>query len=330
MPPYRRARPTVRVLEDDLSTDWTEPHALRAVTESRWQDLHPFTELPHPLLRKAAELYGADPANDPAPRLITCSGDLRLQELRNSQWRAGLWTDPETGVRWICAAGLAKGGHKDEADFYQWLGSLVGRTGGSELLPTELDLTLFKTEKAAWLITQWELRIQQEAAAALGTATESGVYRWNLPHPTRSTAMASAAVTVAYVDDCEELVVDLRIDNEFAASNLGWLLTARVLVSLSPPVQSWDRFGATFSTIAEHGYSLAQLDRLRSASAHDELLPQEPGTVGHRVHVEHLAAAMIEGTASRALCGVFFVPTQDHAELQECEECRARYTSLRR
>ncbi|MFF2085767.1 DUF3039 domain-containing protein [Nocardia sp. NPDC058176] len=125
------------------------------------------------------------------------------------------------------------------------------------------------------------------------------------------------------VDEYEELVIELDLDNEFAASNLGWLLTVRVLVSLSPPVQGWDRYGTSYSTLSEPGHSRAQAERLRVVSARDELLPQELGTVSHRVHKEHLAASTISGEASRALCGVFFVPMQDHAGLEECAECAA-------
>lgn len=301
---------------------------MRAVAERRWGDLHPFSEIPHPLLRKATELYGSDPVNDPAPRWISCSGDLRLQELRNSQWRAGLWTDPDTGVRWICAAGLAKGGHKDGADFYQWLGAAIERTGGADLLPTELDQKLLETEKSAWLITQWELGIQRDVAEALSRAGQEGACQLSFPHPVRVDSMGTAQLTVAVVDDCEELVIEFDLDNEFATSQLGWLLTIRVLVSLSPPVQSWDRYRTSYSTIAELGYIVSQVERLRLASAREELLPQEFGTVSHRVHTEHLAAATIDGKASRALCGVFFVPMQDHSGLEECAECAARLANL--
>ncbi|MGQ4618099.1 DUF3039 domain-containing protein [Nocardia sp. R7R-8] len=318
------------MLAEDLFTDWTEPQAMRAVADGMWSHLHPFSELPHPLLRKAAELYGSDPTNDPAPRLIACSGDLRLQELRNSQWRAGLWTDPETGVRWICAAGLAKGGHKDGADFYQRLGAIVERTGGAELLPTELDRRLFKTEKGAWLITRWELRLQHEVAEALGKAGQGAGCQLDFAHPVRSGSIGTAQLTVAADDGCEELVIEFDLDNEFATSQLGWLLTMRVLVSLSPPVQSWDRYGTSYSTIAEPGHSRTQVQRLRMVSAREELLAQELGKVGHRVHTEHLTAATIDGKASRALCGVFFVPMQDHTGLEECVECAARLAYLPR
>ncbi|MFC6013745.1 DUF3039 domain-containing protein [Nocardia lasii] len=316
------------MLTEDLVADWAEPRVIRAVTDQRWSDLHPFNELPHSLLRKAAELYGSDPANDPSPRLIACSGDLRLQELRNGQWRAGLWTDPDTGVRWVCAAGLAKGGHKDGADFYQWLGAIIDRAGGARLLPTELDRRLFRVEKSAWLTTQWELRMQQDVADVLSATNSGGSFRLCLPHPVRAESMGAAVFTVAMVDGCEELVVEFDLAHEFATSDLGWLLTVRVLVSLSPPVQGWDRYGSSYSTIAEPGYCREQADRLRVASARDELLPQVLGAVSHRVHTGHLAAATIEGKASRALCGVFFVPMQDHEGLEECAECAAALANL--
>src|SRR5690349_14792747 len=103
----RRARPTIRLLSEDLPSGWEDPNCTRAIADRHWDRLLPLAELPHPLLRKAAEMYGPDPVHDPAPRPIERLGSFRLQELRNSQWRAGIWIDPETGVRWIVAAGLA-------------------------------------------------------------------------------------------------------------------------------------------------------------------------------------------------------------------------------
>ena len=53
-----------------------------------------------------------------------------------------------------------------------------------------------------------------------------------------------------------------------------------------------------------------------------------PGSYAHFAHKRHLAGNTIEGHASRALCGVFFVPTQDHATLPQCPRCGEEYTRL--
>ncbi|MFD3706516.1 DUF3039 domain-containing protein [Nocardia sp. NPDC058658] len=323
----RRARPTVRLLAEDLPSGWADPRIFRAVNEGRWNDLHPLGELPHPLLRKAAQLYGDDPQDDPPPRIIACSGSLKLQELRNAQWRAGIWTDPESGVRWVCVAGLAKGGHRDGDDFYEKLNALVERSGGSELRPTDADRRLLRRETAAWAITAWELRLQATVGEVLESVVGGGIARFDAPHPARSESMGEIELTVVS-GDCEEFVLVVDLDARFAASSLGWSLITRVLVSISPPTQDWDRFERSFATSAEGGFARHRAAQLRLAAERGELLPPEFGTVSHFVHSEHLAAATVEGNATRALCGVFFVPMQDHERLPTCPECTVRFAVL--
>ncbi|WP_390882642.1 DUF3039 domain-containing protein [Actinomyces massiliensis] len=53
-----------------------------------------------------------------------------------------------------------------------------------------------------------------------------------------------------------------------------------------------------------------------------------PGEVAHRAHRLHIGDAAVQGTAVRALCGVFFVPRTDPTDLPYCEECSRRYAQL--
>ncbi|MGY0502286.1 DUF3039 domain-containing protein [Nocardia sp. FBN12] len=105
------------------------------------------------------------------------------------------------------------------------------------------------------------------------------------------------------------------------------------------PSQSWPpscnsgsdkmvRFEWSFSTVAEVGFARRRVVQLRAAANRGELLAPELGAVSHFVHSEHLAAAAVQGNATRALCGVFFVPMQDHQRLPTCPECSNRFAAL--
>lgn len=325
----RRARPTLRVLREDLPDGWEKkPAVLRAIAEQQWERLQPLSELPHLILRKAKESYGSNPGNDPTARPIASSKDLRLLELRASQWRAGIWTDPQSGVRWVCAAGLAKGDHADHEDFYERVKATVDNGNGSRLLPTELDLRLLDRETVAQLLTDWELAIQSEVRAALEQTDRTSAI-FTIPHPRQPTTMATVEITVGTEDaDLEEYVVEIELSGTIQASRLAWVLIRRVLTSVAPSAQEWDRYDFSFSQMAEPGHRAQQIRRLSDAATECELLAHEPGKVSHYGHQPHLAGSAVNGSAVRALCGVFFVVGQDHIPMQVCPDCSEQYAQL--
>jgi hypothetical protein len=59
----RRARPTLRLLHE-LDDGWQDSAPKRAVNDGRHSDLHPLSELPHPLIAKAATWFGSNPDED--------------------------------------------------------------------------------------------------------------------------------------------------------------------------------------------------------------------------------------------------------------------------
>ncbi|UGT64100.1 DUF3039 domain-containing protein [Nocardia asteroides] len=327
----RRARPTLRLLTDDLPTGWANPDHLRLITEGRWQQLHPLAELSHPLLRKAVDLYGSDPLADPAPRLIKGSGELRLQELRNAQWRAGIWTDPDSGVRWVVSAGLAKGGHRDEDDFYQVLERRIG-SGSATLLPTEHDALLLKRETAAAALTRWHLKLQSEVAQALGSLERVASTRISLPHPSEPGAIGTVEIELDIVREDgtprEDFFLTFDLRSEHRVSTWGWRAIERVLISVAPPVQDWDRHGNHYFVMTEPGHRSRQYARLGTAGSRKETLFAEQGTVSHYTHKSHIAEASVAGTAVRAMCGVVFVPTRDPDPLTVCPRCAENFAAL--
>lgn len=155
----RRARPTLRLLADDLVDGWSEARPKRALAAGRLDELCPLAELPHPLIAKARGMFGSDPEGDTYHQTIACAARLGFLEVRAGQWRGAIWTDPDNGVRWLVASGLARGEHTDDDDFYVQLAQVL-ETGREEtLLPDDRDRRLLKLETANSLVRAWELSL---------------------------------------------------------------------------------------------------------------------------------------------------------------------------
>jgi hypothetical protein len=329
----RRARPTLRLLAEDLTADWTSPRPRRLLVEGRFDELHPLSELPHPIIAKAAESFGMDATADNNAGLIVSSNQLHLLEIRAGQWRGGVWQDEESGVHWLVAAGLAKGEHQDRDDFYQRVQRENDSGASTDWLPTEDDVRLLKRETAARLVTVWELDIQKRLLDTLRRIHSGGTARIDIPHPVRAGEKVCVAdIEVVQVRDegyqADEITLEILAERAYAGSDLVWNLTLRALTTLSPPEQGWDRYKDTYSTIAEPGYFAARVTALEALVAGQALEESVPGQHAHFTHRRHLAGNTIEGKAVRALCGAYFVPTQDHDSLPCCPTCRERLDDL--
>ncbi len=320
MPHDPRARPTIAVLRD-LKDGWGSPWVRRAIDQQQWDDLRPLADFDHPILVKAREVMGSDVTNDHPRGRIDCSRDLALSEVRAGQWRAGVWTDRD-GVRWLVAAGLAKGGHRDNDDFYERLESACSTAEGqSRLLPTVEDGRILKSETAAMMLTEWELAVQEVCADLLQAARQHGVHQRPIPDPNPvKPVMADVRLTWAIEGDVEAFVFEI-LNPTRAGSQLAWKLERRLLVSVAPPIQDWDVAGGIFSAMEAHGHAELQLAKLVDANARAELLPMIPGHVAHRVHRRHIGGSLVDGVAVRALCEVFFVATQNPDGVPECAAC---------
>ena len=315
------ARPTLRLLAELLER-WPDPYEKRAITEQRWDDVQPLSRLSHPILVKSRSLSEAEPV---ANRIIECSRDLRLMKVRASQWRAGVWFDPE-GVQWVVAAGLAKGGHRDHEDFYQRLERQCDTERGRKaLLPTDEDTRLLKRETAARVLTDWELSVQVLAVDLLAGSLHHGCHRVVVPHPTKTIPLAEVELEFVAGEGIEEFVLSF-INNTRQGTHLAYVMERRLLISIAPPEQEWDLAGGIYSAMEESGHCARQIERLRDASKERRLLDSARGHVAHRVHRRHIGDASVDGRAVRSLCGVYFVPLTDPETLPECEECAWRCT----
>lgn len=329
----RRARPTLRILREDLTAGWESPQPQRCLADAEFTGLHPFCELPHPLIRKAAESFGDDPADDKFVGRIACSTTLLLLEIRAGQWRGGVWIDEEQQVAWLVTGGLAKGGHEDRDDFYVRLGRDERNGGLGKLVPTEQDKRFLKRETAGRMRTDWELRVQEQVLVALTAVQSGGVTRFSVDHPNTTLGrLADVQLEVTPVREkdynSDDILVTFTTVSCYTGTNLAWDLTTRVLISLHPPEQDWDRYRDIFSNIAEPGTWSARVTKLRQLADGRCLAESEPGRQAHYTHRKHLAQYTVEGEAVRALCGSFFVPTQDHDALPTCPTCTERMAEL--
>lgn len=325
----RRARPTLRLLRDDLTDGWAQPWPRRALAVGDLFSLHPVSELPHPIVAKAVECFGANPDDDIHRGVIRESTKLPLLEIRTSQWRGGVWEDHATGVCWLLIAGLAKGGHEDYEDLYERIKRETAVGGQRRWLPSDEDHRLLRQETAARLLTEWELAVQREVLGALRAVLDGGSTRVEVLHPRPEKGMLarlSLAVTPVREQDyeCDEIELEVVPAPGYAGSDLLWQLTVQVLICLSPPEQDWDRYKDSYTNIAEPGSWTTRVFELEKLVATGELAESEPGSHSHYTHREHLAGSTVEGHAVRALCGAFFVPRQDHESLPVCQNCEDR------
>lgn len=329
----RRARPTLRVLREDLTSGWDSPHAHRALKDGRLLDLHPLSELPHPIIAKAVDSFGPNATDDKFVGLIAAATRVRLLEIKQSQWRGGVWQDPDLGVCWLVIAGLAKGGHHDHDDFYKRIDREEQTGDPAHWLPTEQDIRLLKQETASRLRTEWELGIQSAALDALRVVHAGGNHRIDVSHPVPDHGLiARIDLTVTVIRDhdyeTDEVLLEITPEPRYAGTQLLWQLTTRFLISIEPPEQGWDRYRQTYSTIGEPGNWTQRISTLESLVDAKQLAASEPGMTSHYTHREHLAGRTINGNAVRALCGTFFVPMQDHDKLPTCPTCEQRLAEL--
>lgn len=329
----RKARPTLRLLREDLSSGWESPHPRRSLQAGELTALHPLSELPHPILAKAVSSFSDNPEFDNYVGPIACSTELPLLEIKAGQWRGGVWVDHEPDVCWILVAGLAKGGHEDYDDFYESIAR--DSSDPSRWMPTDTDVSLLKRERTALLLTEWELNIQRQAAGALREVSSGGEVRFELQHPAHQFGlMAIVTISVVAVREegyqADEIVADIVPVPRDAGSDLFWQATLRVLTTLNPPQQGWDRYKSSFSNIAEPGHWSERVLGLEDLMERDELEESTPGQVAHYSHRQHIATSVVGGTAIRALCGVFFVNTRVPDDLPPCPDCGERWLRLPR
>ena len=217
------------MLKEDLTSGWESPLPQRWLASGAHRELHPVSELPHPIVAKATDSFGPEASDDNFVGPIASATKVRLLEIKQSQWRGGVWPDDETGVHWLVVAGLAKGGHQDRDDFYKRV-QRENDSGDPQLwLPTEADVRMLKQETAARIRTEWELDVQRMVRDALRSVHTGGRCRLEIGHPISEKnviAQIDLSVTAVRDDDYEadEVGLDIVPSAGYAGSNLLWQL----------------------------------------------------------------------------------------------------------
>lgn len=299
-------------------------------------DAHsPLSEIGHPIIRKTAEAFGADPADDHHDGAIKSSRSIPLLEIGTSQWRGGVWVDQATAQPWLVAAGLAKGEHKDRDDFYEQVkrADKSGATGS--WLPTDADRLQLRREVAAALMVQWELSLQAATLSALESVVGGGEAAITIPHPKPGEAdIGTATLTIDLVRepdyDHDDLLLGVELSDRHKASNLGWTATLRLLTTINPVQTVWDLGGGIYSPTPHAGRIDERVADLRMLVAANELALPVPSGLAHYSHRRNLAEATVEGKGVRSLCGQYFVPMRDHETMPRCPVCEERFAALPR
>lgn len=294
----------------------------------------PLDRLDHPILHKASECFGEDPAHDNPVGTIAAVRSTQLYEVKVNQWRAGVWID-SSDVCWVVVAGLAKGNHNDRDDFYKRLERLESQSVVGDLLPSDEDDRLWKLERSHALLNAWHLKNQQTITEALDSVSNGGSVRITVNAPQaavekgRSTVLAEIDITVARFEEpdyrADEVVLTVREQADWKGSNLAAAFTNSLLACVHPPETEWDPTGGHYSNILEIKDLRGRVAQLRSLNESGERAVPAMVSQSHYVHARNLADRIVEGRAARSLCGIYFVPRQDHERLPMCPECSAAY-----
>lgn len=329
----RRARPTLRVLREDLGDGWPTPFTRRAIEAGRIEDIQPLNALDHPILQKASSSFTDDPTDDSFVGPIASVTSAHLLEIRSGQWRAGVMVDGD--ACWVVAAGLAKGGHKDRDDFYESLARQEKNGTIHSLLPSQEDRDALKRERASALIGTWQLEVQSLLLDVMHTVEQGGTADVVIPSPIPTTSsgghFASITIEVALPEDDyphEDVVLEFTFADRWKSSQLRWHLTVQVLATLHPPEEGWDRLDETYSNILEPGTLASRSREVRALQDRGEIATSTPTSHAHYTHRKDLAQKTVDGAAVRAFCGAYFVPRRDPADLAICPRCQSLHSEI--
>ena len=329
----RRARPTLRVLREDLGDGWPTPFTRRAIEAGDIEAIQPLDALDHPILLKASSSFTDNPADDTYVGSIASVSSSQLLEIKSGQWRAGVLV--ESDVCWVVTAGLAKGGHKDRDDFYESLERREKNGTIHSLLPSQEDRDTLKRERASTIITAWQLEVQSLLLDALRFVEHGGVSDISIPSPDPKAAdgelFANITLGVTLPQDDyphEDVTLEFSFADRWKSGQLRWHLTMQALATISPPEDGWDPIGEIYSNLLEPGTLAQRAHEVQALQDRDELARSTPTTHSHYTHRRDLAQRSVDGTAVRTLCGIYFVPRRDPNSLPKCPKCESLHSEF--
>ncbi|WP_196073090.1 DUF3039 domain-containing protein [Nakamurella alba] len=323
-----RARPTIRCLEEYLTDGWEDVSHLRLTRSVNVGSaaLPNLPDLAHPLIRHAAAVFRNGHSDDEggvARESITGLTDPPFWKVKTGRWRGAVWQDPESGDFWLVAGGLRR--ENEAEDFYKAFMRAISAGGSAPFLPSADDRARAKYETVAASLLEWELELQRAVIEAVEAALTSP-QKISIADVVGDRAVATVTLSVETVDmgEAEGLLSELTLEVatlDFASAELIARAEIVIMTALCPYEQDW----TAGHTGSEHVYSLletqdALLARMSTAAIGR---PGEviAGTISHYADAAAIGDGSVQGTAVRALCGVHFVPRQDHAPMEVCGSC---------
>lgn len=289
----------------------------------------------HPLLDHVISLFKEDRDSTKAPTTIskvrpTC------YKVKTGRFRGAAYV-ADNGQVWLVAGGIRKDG--DTGDFYKEFMSRIDRDGSDWWLPSEDDILLASYGDRFVALLEWERSIYDSLGEHLDENGLNVPFEEDIYSPFECRGRPVSRIRVEMLDfDGENLGLEVSVRTlrwEFK-DTLERLALHAVMCKIDHREQKWsvssNRSGDTTSSV-EFSDVFSMEDVLDGAYASGVPVMFAPGDSAHRVthfRAPSLTDATINGDPVRSLCGKVFVPRQDHADLEECDDCKKIGDALRK
>lgn len=329
------ARPTLNVLRSLIAreTGWgRERHRefLRETEHLAWPSLH---SLDHVIIRAAASTFPHGRATNAKPhQSSTKSAQRRVWEVIDGSlgWRGAVILD-DHGDPWLV--------HVDSHEaFHNHAATHLTAANAPRYMPTEADYHQRDLERGKVLVSQWRDNFIRAALDGLHRAVEiAGPTRLVMPPPPDGSRVGELTIEVSGdLDGIEQVTVGNAHDSladitlTVRIRPVDWNATSQVIGYLVPifgsnltkidPVYAPD--GDLVITFMTTHADLAKLLAVADVGPVDTEL-YESIEITHSHYVDRIAstAAYVDGRVLRAICGLYFTPSQNPEHLPICAEC---------
>ena len=342
-------RPTLRVLRECLSNpdDWEDPEQCRSIARNDFKSVIPLSSLKHPAVMAGKSLT-VDEDSGANLTIFKHSIRARLQsiwkEVRSEQWR-GLVTQPETESRWwLLHAGLKRTG--DRSNVYDQVERL-SEAEIKSLYPVQDDRDLLVLETSAMANRRWRMDCLTTLIDAIASAANASEMQYPAelpPPPGRTVSPLNIEVELVRLDYEEDPTFETPVEVLLSLRLLDWdddvirqAVVPQLVGFMDPQKERWS-VHTVEGKVTVYSVEITEV-RLSQLTAAVELGAMEGASLAgaivaptnnsaHYVAKSTLVEAYVDGMEVRALCGQWFVPTQDHTEKPVCLSCEKEFAEL--
>ena len=342
-------RPTLRVLRECLKNpdDWVDPEQCRSIARNDFKGVIPLSGLRHPAIMAGKSLSTNE---DSGANLTIFKHSVRARlksiwrEIRSEQWR-GLVTQPEVGSRWwLLHAGLKRTG--DRSNVY----NQVERLGDSEirsLYPVQDDHDLLALETSAMANRRWRmdcLTTLIDTIANAASSTETHHAAELPPPPSRTVSPLTIEIELVRLNYDEDPTFETPVEVLLSLRLIDWdddavrqAVVPQLVGFMDPQKERWSVHTVQDKvTIYSVEITEARLSQLTAAVELEGMegtfltgaIVAPTNNSAHYIPKGTLVEAYVDGMEVRALCGQWFVPTQDHTDKPVCSSCEKELESL--